>query len=117
MADFFADPNNSTPTAVSLAASGTFFTGAIEDFDRISIQITGTWTGTVIFEESNDNSNWVSVSGYAPSAPQTETVASLTANGMLVVRSDAKYGKISWTRSTGTAVCTAHARRIGAYVR
>jgi hypothetical protein len=116
MAAFTADPNNSTVTA-TLAVSGNLVEGSIENFDRIAVQLTGTWTGTVVFEESNDNATWVSVSGYTPAAPQTETVVSLTANGMLVFRSDARYGQVKFTRSGGTVVAYVHARRIGTFAR
>tara|TARA_R110000868_G_scaffold35504_7_gene127223 strand:+ start:2312 stop:2680 length:369 start_codon:yes stop_codon:yes gene_type:complete len=108
--------NNLTATGLTLAATGNLFEGNIDNLDRIAFQLTGTWVGTVLFEQSNDATNWVSCSGYIPSAPATETVVSLTANGALVCRSDMKYGRVRVSAYTsGTIACVVHGRRIGTF--
>jgi len=54
-----------------------------DDTDRFSVQLTGTWAGTVIFEVSNDNTNWVSVALVnSTSTALTTGVVSTTANGL-----------------------------------
>lgn len=47
------------PNATSgLASVTTSFSIPVDDYDIFSIQITGTWVGTVTFQGSLDNSNW-----------------------------------------------------------
>lgn len=50
----------------SISAIGTLL-GPIDTsgYNTISVQLTGVWEGSVIFQASNDNTNWVNVQGYA----------------------------------------------------
>ncbi len=98
----------------SLTSAATLFSVPVGGFDRIAVQITSAGTTcTVTYEVSNDNSTWVGVSGYAPSAPQTETVATTTSAGMTVFRADAAYfrARVS-TYGSGTVSGNFHCRSI-----
>ncbi len=64
----------------------------VSAFDRLSVQVTSAGsTCTVSYEVSNNNNDWVSIAGYAPSTPQTETSTTSTATGTLVFRCDSRY--------------------------
>lgn len=45
------------------ATSGNFLVAAtdVSGYKSLGLQVSGTWTGTLIFEGSNDNTNWVTV--------------------------------------------------------
>lgn len=83
----------SATSAADLVGPATGDGGMIDcaGLDRIAVQLSGTWVGTVTWECSNDNVTWYGVSGYTPAAPATETVATATANGLWVFRCDARY--------------------------
>lgn len=55
----------STAITASLSAAGTLLSTPTAGYQSISVQLTGTWVGSVIFQASNDNTNWVNVQGYA----------------------------------------------------
>jgi hypothetical protein len=98
----------------TLATTGDIIVANVEAFDRASVQITNAAGGsTFAFKVSNNNTDWVNVAGYAPSAPATETVVSTTSTGMTVFRLDAKFFKVEITaHGAGTASVTAHFRAI-----
>jgi hypothetical protein len=48
-----------------LSSNGTLVTTQTLGYNSISVQLTGNWVGEVIFQASNDNTNWVNVQGYA----------------------------------------------------
>lgn len=55
----------STAITASLSAAGTLLSTPTAGYQSISVQLTGTWVGSVVFQASNDNTNWVNVQGYA----------------------------------------------------
>src|SRR5574343_1465328 len=100
--------------SASVTSATNLFSIPVGGFDRISVQITDAGTTcTVSYEVSNNNSTWVSIAGYAPGAPATETVTSTTSAVMTVFRCDAAYfrARVS-TYGSGTVAATFHARSI-----
>jgi hypothetical protein len=72
-------------------------------------QITGTWVATIVFEVSNDNSNWFAIEGYNTNGWSTFT--STTANGMFLTDVPAKYIRVrmsAYTSGTATVVYQAN---------
>lgn len=47
--------------AQTWAATGVLWSGATDGFQSFQFQTTGTFTSTIVFEESNDNTNWTQV--------------------------------------------------------
>jgi len=56
---------SSTAITGTLSSNGTLVTTQTLGYNSISVQLTGNWVGAVIFQASNDNTNWVNVQGYA----------------------------------------------------
>ena len=76
----------------------------------VSVQISGTWVGTVSFLQSNDGMSWSSVQMLPVAAPGLVTVASSTGNGFWFGMVPAKYFRAQFSAYTsGTAVVTARA--------
>ena len=67
----------------SLTASSTGVTVDTADCATACVQLTGTWVGTITFQGTVDNSNWVSLNGVAPTTGTPATTA--TSNGVYVV--------------------------------
>ena len=80
-------PNNTIP--VSMSNTDTLATGSITNTQSVAVNsqgrstvgmaLTGTWTGTVVFEKSIDGTNWVSA--YVAIPGTGSVVTSATANG------------------------------------
>ena len=67
----------------SMATSNSTVVRTIDDCDDISIQLTGTWSGTVSFEVSLDGTNWFLMSLIDSSTTNKSTgVTSTTGNGV-----------------------------------
>jgi len=70
-------------TTGTLGVLNATVSSTIDDADHFSVQLTGTWAGTVTFEVSNDGTNWVSVGLVnSTSVALTTAVVSTTANGL-----------------------------------
>lgn len=85
------------------AQNGTVTLGVVGN--ESCVQITGTWTGTMSFEGTVDNTNWFAIPGVPPTASTPVPVTSTTANGQWLVPS-ASYLSIrvkSSAAQTGTA--------------
>lgn len=82
-----------------------------------SINITGTWSGTLVFEAHNGDANWAAVNAYTTSY---SSVANTTTNQFLFVLSTA-YSQVrvrasSWTSGTATVQLLAANAQIDALV-
>lgn len=98
-------PNTKFP----LSAVGTFFDIACGDFNAASIQLTGTWVGTVVFEGSNDDQNWFQVPVVSSTYLGASAGVSLTAttSGMYFCVIPFAYFRArlsAWTSGTVTAI-------------
>lgn len=79
-------------------------------YQSVSLQIYGTWAGTISFYESNDGANWVAVGGWASATAQTMATTT-TANGLWVFPAVGRYFKAQITAYTsGTALAAAWLR-------
>lgn len=72
------------PATGNLTAAAQAVSIVCSQFARVSIQLTGTWAGTVTFEGSADGGgNWFGISPIpTTSTARTTGVASATANGL-----------------------------------
>lgn len=67
----------------TMATSNSTVVRAIDDCDNFSIQLTGTWAGTVTFEVSLDGTNWSSMAIVDSSTTSKATgVILATGNGI-----------------------------------
>src|SRR5579871_1785087 len=91
---------SSTTNAVSLATPGT---------STVSVQITGSWTGTIIFEGTNDGTNWFSLQALTPTTGVLSST--ITANGNWYISSAglAQVRTRCSVTGTGTATVTINA--------
>lgn len=97
----------------SLAATGTLFTQDCSSLAWASFQLKGTWVGTVIFETSNDNSNWRS-SAFAEVVGGLHSVGA-TANGIWYGPVGAKWFRLRVSAYTsGTVEAVGEFRSFGA---
>lgn len=106
--------NDCLTLTASVTSATDLFAIDTSGFDRIAVQVTSAGTTcTITYEVSNDNNTWVTVGGYAPATPATETSVSSTSTGMLVFRIDARYfrARVS-TYGSGTVTVYAHATAI-----
>ena len=76
-------PQQLTGQAYNLAGGSQLVYVDTQGYQSISVQLRGTWVGTVSFYCSNDSSNWDLVGGYA-STGSAAPVSSATANATLL---------------------------------
>lgn len=112
---------NSTDDAVRVVPSLTEITGsaaalnadAVPSTDAqryrwISVQVTGTFVGTLTFQQSNDNTNFVNMPLWSAASTQTTSGTSTTAAGIFVGPVNGRYVRVRMTAYTsGTANVTA----------
>lgn len=86
------------------------FTALAQSFDLTSpnsgtsvIQLTGTWSGTLVVEGSNDNTNWITLQVMSTST--FLFAASITANGIYITNTNGyqflRIRSSAWTSGTG----------------
>ncbi|HEX7633119.1 MAG TPA: hypothetical protein VF401_02200 [Candidatus Saccharimonadales bacterium] len=93
---------STTGTAGALNADA--YTGDVSNYSSVSVQIQGTWSGTLSFQCSNDNTNWVAATLFSASSLATSGSQSVTANGVLHGPLPEQYFRIRMTSYTsGTA--------------
>lgn len=78
--------------------NGDLFSVAVQSYTYFIVQLTGSWSATVTFQGSNDNTNWVSVS--ALNSTVATYVTSATANGMFYIPTAFKYFRVRATAFT-----------------
>jgi hypothetical protein len=91
-------PVNQTVTGVIDAAAETVGIDAT-DIQSVSVQIAGTWVGTLVLEQSNDNVNWVAKSLVSATGADQSTIAS-AAQGIWAGDISARYLRVrasAWT--------------------
>lgn len=84
---------------------------ACDTYRSVNFQITGTWVGTITFQVSNDNTNWIAVNAIASNgtAAVTTTAANVVAYSAL---SGVQYFRVRFTAYTsGTATINAYFNR------
>ncbi|MDB5165035.1 MAG: hypothetical protein JWL89_661 [Candidatus Saccharibacteria bacterium] len=92
-----------TGTAGSLNADGYPATD-VSIYNFLSVQITGTWVGTITFQASNDNSTWFSTTLINTGGTNTAGNISTSANGMFYGPVTGQYFRVRMTSYTsGTA--------------
>lgn len=105
-------PYNPTQSASgSLAALNAAVTVTLNGEANIAYQVTGTWSATITFEASNDNTNWVEVYGYraGDNVIQTSATNGTVSNGVWrCTVSGFAYARLRVSAYTsGTVVVTA----------
>jgi hypothetical protein len=99
--------------AVTLTGSGNILNqdiiaSNVSNYSNIELQITGTFTATVTFQGSNDNTNFVSVNGQTISNGTTAVVQTANASGFFTIPVLFKYFRLRITAYTsGTINVTA----------
>lgn len=102
-------PTRATTTTTSSLTAGSLNADLVPSTDLSnykgwSIQITGTWSGTLTFQGSNDNSTWVTAIAKNVATNSPVGVGTATANGVLYGNVQFKYLRIRMTAYTsGTA--------------
>ncbi len=100
----------SASSAANQTANGTVnaingaVTFSVPGVGSVAAQITGTWTGTIEFEGTVDNSNWFSIKALPPTSSTTATNSS--ANGQWVIGAAGyhavRFRASAWTSGTAT---------------
>lgn len=105
-----ANPTASTISSGSRASGdgvGDLISVDCTNYRSVSVQLTGTWTGTVSFQGSNDNSTWYNA--YGQNVNTLAQVAAVTANGLYLFGLGYAYFRVRFTTATsGTVACTAY---------
>lgn len=95
-----------TGTAAALNADAVASTD-VRGFSRFSVQISGTWTGTIQIQGCNDNANWVGYSNVWAINNNGSANGSITANGVYSGVIAARYLRVRMVNYTsGTATVT-----------
>jgi hypothetical protein len=74
----------------SVAAVGVLLSCDTSGYETVSLQLKGTWVGTVLLQASNDNSTWVQVLGFS-GATELSAVDQVTENGLILVPCVGRY--------------------------
>jgi hypothetical protein len=101
--------SDSVGQTYTLGASGTVFILDTSGYQSISVQLSGTWAGTVNFYCSNDMQTWQTVQGVSSTAPNGPIV-SATANTQTVFPLMGRYFKVSYTWTSGLLVVVPYLR-------
>lgn len=96
-----------TEVTGTASSATTVLSQDITSFRSVSVQITGTFSASVIFELSNDNSNWVQT--FATQSTSTGFLTStVTSAGLFYMNTLAKYFRIRVSSyASGTVTATA----------
>lgn len=92
-------------SAVSATGNGTVI--EMEGYSKLAVQVTGTFTGTVTFEGTLDDSNWVAVG--LKTAADGAAVTSTTGTGLWKLPADGPIlsqfrARVTWTSGTSVTV-------------
>lgn len=95
----------------SVTATGVVGSQQDNGAKSLTLQLTGTWVGTVVVEQSNDNSNWVGTILYDVAGSvmggSGGVFTGITLNGMFIANIHARYVRIRVSSYTsGTIVVT-----------
>ena len=87
-------------TIISSPATGS----AIEttNFGSMTIQLSGTWTGELFFETSNDATNWETCSAYSENSFTPDSI--IPGNGIYSIKRTGKYIRYNCKSITGSAL-------------
>jgi hypothetical protein len=93
-------PDNSIVTGIITAAGEAVYINIPDGCASVGLQITGTWVGTISFESSLDDTNWVAIGALNG----TGTVISTTSNGIFILPGAGYYRlrvrATAWTSGT-----------------
>ena len=79
----------------------------LNGYQTASVQITGTWVGTLTFQGSNDNTNFLSITAFDVTSSSKSPTNTTTANGIFFIPLQFRYLRIRMTLYTsGTATAT-----------
>lgn len=76
----------------------------VSTYKFVSLQLTGTWAGTVSFQGSNDNGTFYDMTVQDPSALATPYVKTMTANGVIKIPCIFKFLRVRVTAYTSGSV-------------
>lgn len=105
-----ARQDSTTVATTPVSANSTvLFTADTTGYGGVGFQVTGTWVGTVAFQYSDDNTNWVS--GFAQASSSAVFVSSTTAVGAFYMPSQHRYIRaVTSGYSSGTIASAAYLR-------
>lgn len=94
--------SETTFSVASTTNNDLFAATDVTAYRSFSLQLTGTWTGTIRVQGSNDNSNWVSIGNYIPNGTNAQA-NDLTGVGLYVGQVSTRYVRVRITTGgTGT---------------
>ena len=86
-------------------------------FQSVSVQVSGTFSATIVFEASNDASTWFPVSGWWISLAGNTPISQTTSTGAFTIHTTARYFRVrSSVYTSGTAVIVMALRASNAFV-
>jgi hypothetical protein len=97
----------------SVSAASVLFTQDMDGYDSIGIQITSAGTScTITYEQSEDNTNWLTVNGLDPNSSSAQLTSTSTAVGLRNFPRAARYfrARVS-TYGSGTVTVVGHLRK------
>ena len=104
-----------TPAGFPATATATGVMGSVIDtasYATVSVQITGTFVGTVSFQGSDDQTNWSSAIGIADaSAGSFADATSATSVGLYTIATKARYVRLNVTAYTSGTITAAASLR------
>jgi hypothetical protein len=100
-------------TGSASALNADLFSTACDIYRSVAVQITGTFSGTVSYQVSNDNTNWIALVGRTTNDASGSLVSSVTAPGIFITNlSGFQYFRARFTAYTsGTASANAYLSR------
>lgn len=99
-----ANPPVGQSVTSGAALNADLFSLDVSQFRSVSAQLTGTWVGTVAWQGSNDNVNWVAVSAPSVGATGSPFVTSASANGMWLIPVSFRFLRLRLTAYTSGTV-------------
>ena len=97
-----ADQLNVTGSASTVSD---IFSTACSQYRSITFQLTGTWAGTVTFQVSNDNTNWVNTRAQNAGDLSGPYIATTTANGVFIAQLPGyQFFRLRFTTATSGTV-------------
>lgn len=96
--------SNLTSVASVGVLNGDLFSGDVLMYGGVSVQLSGTWVGTVSFQGSNDGVTWASLVALPVGAIAATAVSTTTANGQWYIPITSRYFRARVTVYTSGTV-------------
>lgn len=101
------DIQNNNMFSNTLTSLGTLYVGEKSNYSTLAVQLSGTWSGTITFQQSNDGVSWCDCLAEDRKTGLLKTTA--TTAGLYLIQLNAKYYRAQVTTFTSgevTATCS-----------